>query len=104
MGREEGNLMHRDAEHSGCWKEEQDDTGLHSWSHAGNLRAAKVCGRSETHPKDHGHEERRDSESRLHDPRSIKASSSHLDSNSLLSFLLATASLLPSDTRLLLRV
>ena len=46
---EEGNLIHRDAEHSGCWKEEQDDTGLHSWSHVGNLRAAKVCERSETH-------------------------------------------------------
>lgn len=115
MEREDGNLMHRVAEHSGCLKEEQGDTGLHLWSHVGNLRAAEVCERSETHSfiagekqlmpwEDHGHKNRRDSESRLHDPRSIKAPSSHIDSNSLLSFLLATTSLLPSDTRILLRV
>lgn len=35
MERGEGNLMHRDAEHSGCLKEEQDDTGLHLWSRGG---------------------------------------------------------------------
>lgn len=115
MERGEGNLMHRDAEHSGCLKEEQDDTGLHLRSHVGHLRAATVCERSETHSfiagakqsmpwEDHGHKDRRDSESRLQDPRSIKAPSSHIDSNSLLSFLLATTSLLPSDTRILLRV